>query len=599
MQVSPGPSPTVAYIPTSHTDSDACVHKCPLHCPMTAPPLRDIHSLDLEILERTVLFILPLRRLRNSLIPIARVPDEILLQIFHLCVDDDDAAFSMKNQLSFSNVSHHWRDIAMADGSLWSFIDCSRPAATDNLIRSLPHPISVRIYPRFAKIGEISALEVFNQVLANRPGIKRLDMTLSDDDFFDYVDDMLHYVKPNLEGLEVFRLYRTTGYEAVSVDHFFPYGVPLSLKALRLNGCFIGWQYLETMSLTTLHVDVYEVDTPVDWRRVMVQLAPYLQDLRLGTDSVTTVSSGPVIHMACLHKVSFQLREDPFLSFLTYLRFPDHAEIIWDSDIESSWPQPRLPSLAAFLNSHFTRHTNVSSLSISFLYNRFSVASIGGQGKLVMNTFFIIHREIGPFIDSLDYFLRSCVSELCFYELEEDVEYGVAFPWQIMSWRFPSVSSIALITRPNPEFPGQNREDYHRRIPPRRLNSDLITSWATNKRSGLFPSVTDLCLRETRLVDTQGLGEQALLAALEERKRILLPITRIHLDERCSVSADMRRAIGIDVAVVLENWEIPFREYGERTWIGTAIKTRLRRDKEYSLERLKEDYKLPCHTDHY
>jgi hypothetical protein len=77
--------------------------------------LDSILALDAEIIR--------LKRTRNSLLNIARIPPEILGHIFHFNITEDgdpNLAGIPKGSYNFLLVCHHWFQVALCTPELWS-----------------------------------------------------------------------------------------------------------------------------------------------------------------------------------------------------------------------------------------------------------------------------------------------------------------------------------------------------------------------------------------------------------------------------------------------------------------------------------------------
>ncbi|TFK58742.1 hypothetical protein BDN72DRAFT_744443, partial [Pluteus cervinus] len=66
-----------------------------------------------------------LRTERNALLPISTLPNEILSDIFSISIlrmKNYTNKPGIHNLLRVTWVCHHWRDIALSDASLWTYI---------------------------------------------------------------------------------------------------------------------------------------------------------------------------------------------------------------------------------------------------------------------------------------------------------------------------------------------------------------------------------------------------------------------------------------------------------------------------------------------
>ncbi|TFK59594.1 hypothetical protein BDN72DRAFT_965997, partial [Pluteus cervinus] len=133
-------------------------------------PIEAFAKVDTEI-SRLELQLLHLRHLRNTIPPIATLPDEILSEIFVHCHNaDTDAAMQplpkaptlssshrdpldsmpwCHGRLVLSWVSRHWRSVALSFSRLWAFITNGSIEHTEEcIVRSRAHHLSICLqYP--------------------------------------------------------------------------------------------------------------------------------------------------------------------------------------------------------------------------------------------------------------------------------------------------------------------------------------------------------------------------------------------------------------------------------------------------------------------
>jgi hypothetical protein len=561
----------------STASSQTCTLGCSLHCPpVTYPPgliISELHAVELEIDARNATIMCPLRRLRNTLVPAGKLPDVVLIEIFGLWIEEDP--FSLKAQLTLASVSHRWRNVMMSERSFWSFIkicdnlrrpglqDVPSAAPTDSyrymatrvlLERTSPYPISVDISVDLTNGGLSNhTLDDIKRVLAHAPRIREFTCISVDHHVLElYIDKMLHELKPDFRMMRAYKLaclYTTGSY---NVEHFFPHGLPSSLVELSLCNGLINWNCLETLALSKLHIVGDDINIPLDWRGVMVHLAPFLRDFRLHTNFIATVSPGSNIHMTQLQDLSFKLDLDSFLSFITYLQLPTSVRILCEQHYEGILVQPRPDDIIPFVNSHFGRVTENVAMSLSWLSEAFTFAMNKGSGMITLKRCYLNSRYLDWLISELDSTIAWSLETLTLFEFTENIVHE-PLHWRILSSRLPRVSSIGLKTRPK-----DNSDEY---CAPRTLASGLINTWAVSNRNVIFPMVTRLRLMETRLEDVEHPGEQQLLVALKARRRAGRPITQIHLDESSTISGEMRLAIGFHSKVFLEDREVPVQTH--------------------------------------
>ncbi|TFK57850.1 hypothetical protein BDN72DRAFT_851950, partial [Pluteus cervinus] len=121
-----------------------------------------------------------LRRLRNTLPPIASLPNEILSKVFLLChrlnVNAGPNKTAQKNveqrgaaRLVLSWVSHHWREVAVSYPDLWTFVSkgnleymqkCMNRSKNLDLTVNLLDPDAQHIHECFLAMHRIRSLDV-------------------------------------------------------------------------------------------------------------------------------------------------------------------------------------------------------------------------------------------------------------------------------------------------------------------------------------------------------------------------------------------------------------------------------------------------------
>jgi hypothetical protein len=120
-----------------------CPHACESHYSSEdVKLLQDISTIDAE-LHRLMEVPMALRRRRNALIPIARLPDDLLTRVFRTCMPR--GYFwrpPSRQQLVFTHVCSHWRSVGLQDPVLWASLNLNHGAvAQEFLSRSGQAPL--------------------------------------------------------------------------------------------------------------------------------------------------------------------------------------------------------------------------------------------------------------------------------------------------------------------------------------------------------------------------------------------------------------------------------------------------------------------------
>lgn len=67
-----------------------------------------------------------LKRLRNSFVPIAAIPDELLVEIMSYFIVEESRSSVVVRLGWATSTCHHWRAVALSASKLWAYVDLSR-----------------------------------------------------------------------------------------------------------------------------------------------------------------------------------------------------------------------------------------------------------------------------------------------------------------------------------------------------------------------------------------------------------------------------------------------------------------------------------------
>lgn len=91
--------------------------------------------------------ILMVRRQTNALVPIARLPPEILSRIFHECAQDERSLLWGLPWIKVTHVCHHWRAVSLSAPTLWERVTLSSRVSGEPvqewLVRSQDTPLKI------------------------------------------------------------------------------------------------------------------------------------------------------------------------------------------------------------------------------------------------------------------------------------------------------------------------------------------------------------------------------------------------------------------------------------------------------------------------
>ncbi|TFK66676.1 hypothetical protein BDN72DRAFT_899620 [Pluteus cervinus] len=250
-----------------------------------SPETADTHrtQIDLEIAELKSR-LRYLHTARNALAPVSRLPSEILAKIFHLLRVDEYGEVVPKEILPISWVSHHWREVVLADATLWDHIDNSNYRwAIWCFIRSKQVPLFVQLSSQVTTILSAETMSRLYRELPHvhslklgewdtRPGTLREEYPIADETEFQ---------SPELEHsgntLTVLQTLHLTGYIA---DSFNSYAMP-HLADLKLQDCRFNWAEFLVPSLKTLFIQDPQLTVHADDLLRLLSKMPLLEEITL------------------------------------------------------------------------------------------------------------------------------------------------------------------------------------------------------------------------------------------------------------------------------------------------------------------------------
>ena len=245
----------------------------------------------------------PLRKFitkQNTILaPIRRVPTEILIEIFILCMGYDKSSFSPKRSPSLvGQVCRGWRQVALSTQKLWSSITVTsyyRPSSTQAKLwisRASCAPLAIRLYSENTNIEKIRA--VIAVLVQHCDRWRHLDLRIHPT-----MVPCLSSIKHRLPWLESLRIQLPT-------RHF--HELDIFEVAPRLRILFLGPNILHTMLKVPWH-QVKDLHAHVD------TVTKCLETLQLMPNLVKcTIQASP------MSKASILLHDIPILTF-PHLRF--------------------------------------------------------------------------------------------------------------------------------------------------------------------------------------------------------------------------------------------------------------------------------------
>lgn len=253
---------------------------------------KDIKSVETEVMKHRAA-IVRLQIHRNSLLPVAKLPAELLGEIFlsNLFASGvEDFAYPAKLDsrpcwIDVSHVSHRWREVALHTPRLWSYVGTDNPGWLEaSISRSKAVPLHVRI-----KRPTTSPLLLGFRDIGARNRIQELHLTAVLGPWIHLLDESQN--TPTSEHppsiITSFRLHAIASYNGPDTLRFpksfalrsFPH-----LTTLELVGCEIDWRnpLFKSAALTYLKIVTMDSNSVLPALRTILPSLNRLVGLELG-----------------------------------------------------------------------------------------------------------------------------------------------------------------------------------------------------------------------------------------------------------------------------------------------------------------------------
>jgi F-box-like len=187
---------------------------------------------------------------RNELSPIYRLPAEILCNIFSF-----STLSSPESWTNFSQVSQHWRSLALSAPELWTNIPLSYPRwAQEMLIRSKTAKLTIRSDVSYATLKP-KTVETIRSCLYEMNRVGAIDITCEfPGSTLEKIFRDLPKSAPQLHTLRIGSSSPLPG-NAISIHEDFLYDTE-RLKRVELFNCKISWDSRLLTGLTRLTLEV-------------------------------------------------------------------------------------------------------------------------------------------------------------------------------------------------------------------------------------------------------------------------------------------------------------------------------------------------------
>ena len=199
-----------------------------------------------------------LKRTRNSLLNISRLPPEVLGDIFRRNVTFEDTFGGLETRShNFLLVCHHWFEVASRTPELWSFWGNNLEDWKKRYLRYPTAPLDLVLDG--GELEGVTLCDTLQNALqdrAARDSIRRIHLVSEDSRL---LDSIISPIVVNREGIRSSRLESVVIYEigdtSIDISDFFTYHRFPKLQRLELGDCSISsWNLVasRTSALTTL-----------------------------------------------------------------------------------------------------------------------------------------------------------------------------------------------------------------------------------------------------------------------------------------------------------------------------------------------------------
>ena len=292
--------------------------------------MRSIIDRDIARLEESIR---ALKSRRNELSPIARLPVEILCNIFSL-IEDNSIFYlgrSPKSWINFSHVSRHWRSSALNAPELWTKIPLGYPRwAQEMLIRSKKAKLTIRSNFSLDELNP-QIIKTVRSCLHEMNRVEEINLTVFPGLILEEVFWDLPKSAPQLHTLCIDSFHYSG--TAFSIDKNFLYDTE-RLQCVELINCKISWDSLLLTGLTrlTLEDSLQANSSIIDFLHAL-QRMPALTHLCLKDsipDDSESSSTYPVVDLPCLRilRMTFSISSVGALTtVLRHITFP-HIDLL-------------------------------------------------------------------------------------------------------------------------------------------------------------------------------------------------------------------------------------------------------------------------------
>jgi F-box-like len=265
-----------------------------------------------------------LKSRRNELSPISRLPTELLCNIFSVSILwIPNSPKPNLNWANFSQVSQHWRSLALGAPELWTNIPLSYPRwAQEMLIRSK----MAKLIIRSGNSWKPKTIETIISCLYEMNRVGEIDISFAPGSVLEEIFRDLPKSAPQLRTLRIgSRL--STG-TAFSIHEDFLHDTE-RLQHVELFNCKISWDSRLLTGLTRLTLeDSLKANSSINQFLHALQRMPALTELRLENsipDDSEDTSTYPVVDLPCLRVLNISSGVGALTTVLRHITFPHNT----------------------------------------------------------------------------------------------------------------------------------------------------------------------------------------------------------------------------------------------------------------------------------
>ncbi|KAE9396346.1 hypothetical protein BT96DRAFT_977537 [Gymnopus androsaceus JB14] len=313
-----------------------------------------IKRIDQEILDHEDA-IRELRSRRNLLMPVSRLPVEVLCAIF-MCVPDKSRYYRW-HWITVTHTCRLFRTIALNCPALWSTPDFTKPKLAYEMIkRSKMAPLTIQVIPEYPLTPRV--VDAVSVGLKQLPRINKIHLLASGDNMYKLLSGV-HDPAPFLRTLILDSIH--TRVESYVLRPDFLGGDAPQLTHVDLSSCHLSWDscFLRNLIYLRMHYPGPPVPTLGQFIIALTGM-PQLQvldlDCALPDSTYTRTDEKSYVDLPCLRKLYIAGTLSECAIFITHVYIPPSATV----HIKAICEQPEKDSVTPGLINQVCRWLTVS-----------------------------------------------------------------------------------------------------------------------------------------------------------------------------------------------------------------------------------------------